>query len=152
MLKPTQKAPDFTLPDHTGQAVSLADLIKDGPLILYFYPADFTPGCTKEACNIRDMHQELVQAGLRVFGISPQDAASHTKFKEKYNLPFTLLSDVNKAVIRQFDVEGPFGLGVRRATFLIDADGEIKDAVMADFRISEHDQFMKKVVALQSKR
>jgi peroxiredoxin len=72
--------------------VSLIDMLEQGPLVLYFYPADFTPGCTKEACSIRDMHDDILSVGLRVLGVSPQDATSHMKFKEEHELPFTLLS------------------------------------------------------------
>ena len=100
MLKPGAKAPDFILPNEDGEEVSLSDLLEAGPIVLYFYPADFTPGCTKEACSIRDMHDDILSVGLRVVGISPQDGASHQKFKAKHNLPFTLLSDTAKVAIK----------------------------------------------------
>ena len=77
MLKVGSKAPQFVLYDDQGQETSLSDLLRDGPLILYFYPADFTPGCTKEACSIRDIHNDIQSVGLQVAGISPQDEASH---------------------------------------------------------------------------
>ena len=147
MLKPGDNAPDFTLPDQDGTQVSLSDLLKDGPLVLYFYPADFTPGCTKEACSIRDMHDEIAEAGMRVVGVSPQDAASHSKFRAKYGLPFTLLADPGKTAVKAFGVDGPLGVGVRRATFLIDQDGLIRDAVLADIRVGRHEEFIKKAVA-----
>ena len=91
MLETEQKAPEFTLPDQDGHDISLTSLLKDGPAILFFYPADFTPGCTREACSIRDLHREISRAGLTVAGISPQSPDSHKRFREKYNLPFTLL-------------------------------------------------------------
>jgi peroxiredoxin Q/BCP len=147
MLKPGDNAPDFTLPDQDGTQVSLSDLLKDGPLVLYFYPADFTPGCTKEACSIRDMHDEIAEAGMRVVGVSPQDEASHSKFRAKYGLPFTLLADPGKTAVKAFGVDGPLGVGVRRATFLIDQDGLIRDAVLADIRVGRHEEFIKKAVA-----
>ena len=147
MLKPGDNAPDFTLADQDGAQVSLGDLLKDGPLVLYFYPADFTPGCTKEACSIRDMHDEIAEAGMRVVGVSPQDEASHSKFRAKYGLPFTLLADPDKTAVKAFGVDGPLGVGVRRATFLIDQDGLIRDAVLADIRVGRHEEFIKKAVA-----
>jgi peroxiredoxin Q/BCP len=150
MLEIGQQAPQFTLPDQAGKPVSLQGLLENGPLVVYFYPADFTPGCTKEACTIRDLHGELVAAGLQVAGISLQGAESHQRFAEKYRLPFLLLSDVEKDVIKDYDVNGPFGFGVRRATFLIDQDGVIRDAVLADLRIGQHEEFIRQAIALQA--
>ena len=147
MLTPGERAPDFTLPDQDGQPVTLSQLLAEGPLVLYFYPADFTPGCTKEACTIRDMHDEIASAGMRVVGIAPQDAASHARFREKHALPFTLLSDPDKRAIRAYGVDGPLGVGVRRATFLIGADGKILDAVRADLRIGRHEAFIRDAIA-----
>jgi peroxiredoxin Q/BCP len=148
MLKAGTKAPKFTLPNDRGGKTSLADLLSDGPLILYFYPADFTPGCTKEACSIRDIHNDIQSVGLQVAGISPQSTESHERFRDEYELPFTLLSDPDKSVIRKYDVDGPFGVGVRRATFLINRDGTIQDAVLADVRIGLHTEFIEKAIAL----
>src|SRR5215475_783342 len=126
MLAIGSRAPEFTLPDQDDRPVSLTTLLNRGPLILYFYPADFTPGCTKEACMIRDLHSELVGRGLAVAGISPQGAQSHRGFREKHSLPFTLLSDPDKSVIAMYEVVGPLGLGVRRATYLIDPSRHIR--------------------------
>lgn len=148
MLAIGARAPEFTLPDADGQATSLSNLLRDGPLILYFYPADFTPGCTREACQIRDLHTDLEAAGLRVAGVSPQSPASHRAFREKYKLPFTLLADEDRFVIKMYDVQGPLGFGVRRATFLIDQGRHIQDTVLADFRIGEHEAFVRKAAAL----
>lgn len=150
MLEISEQAPRFTLPDQTGKPVSLQGLLENGPVVLYFYPADFTPGCTREACTIRDLHGELVAAGLQVAGISPQSTESHRRFAEKYQLPFLLLSDVGKAVIVDYGVNGPLGFGVRRATFLIDQDGIIRDAVLADLRIGQHEEFIRQAIALQA--
>lgn len=149
MLKQGDKAPEFVLANDEGVDTSLSDLLQDGPLILYFYPADFTPGCTKEACSIRDIHDDIQAVGLTVVGISPQDVDSHRKFRDEYELPFTLLSDPNKEVIRMYDVDGMFGVGVQRATFLISQDRKIQDAVIANVRIARHAEFIERAVALR---
>jgi peroxiredoxin Q/BCP len=147
MLEVGTRAPDFSLPDADGTPQSLAGLLSQGSLVLYFYPADFTPGCTKEACDLRDLHGELVRSGLRVVGVSPQSPESHARFREAHSLPFTLLSDERKAVIRAYDVDGPLGFGVRRATYLIGQDATIKDALLADLRIGRHAEFVRKAAA-----
>ncbi len=152
MLPLGGRAPEFTLPDQDEQSVSLSNLLRAGPLILYFYPADFTPGCTREACMMRDLHAEMEQAGLNVAGISPQQPSTHRRFREKYRLPFTLLSDADKFVIGMYDVRGPLGIGVRRATYLIDQARYIRAAVLANFRISEHEAFVRRAVALSAGR
>ncbi len=149
MLDIGARAPEFILNDHEGNETSLTDLIKNGPLILYFYPADFTPGCTKEACSIRDIHNDIQSVGLQVAGVSPQDADSHRRFREEHNLPFTLLCDPEKVAIKMYDVDGPFGVGVRRATFLITQDRKIQDAMLADVRIGRHKEFIEKAVILR---
>ena len=150
MLAIGGRAPEFTLPDQDERNVSLSTLLRDGPLILYFYPADFTPGCTREACALRDLHGDILQAGLDIAGVSPQDPASHRAFREKYQLPFTLLSDVDKSVIRMYEVRGPLGFSVRRATYLIDQARYIRAAVLADFRIAEHEDFVRKAAAMSA--
>ena len=147
MLKAGDRAPEFTLPDQDGKEVSLASLLADGPLVLYFYPADFTPGCTKEACSIRDMHDDLLDAGVRVVGVSPQDGGSHARFRAKHGLQFTLLADVDKQAVKAFGVDGPLGLGVRRATFLIGQDGIIQDMVLADVMVGKHADFIRRAAA-----
>lgn len=149
MLKPGSKAPEFVLANDQGGETSLSDLLQSGPLILYFYPADFTPGCTKEACSIRDIHNDIQAVGLQVAGISPQDEESHQRFRDEHDLPFILLSDPDKVVVKMYDVDGPFGVGVRRATFLINQDRTIQDAVQADVRIGRHQDFIEKAVVLR---
>ena len=149
MLKSGARAPEFVLQDEGGNEVSLTDLLSDGPLILYFYPADFTPGCTKEACSIRDIHNDIQSVGLTVAGVSPQDAESHSKFRDKHNLPFTLLCDPDKVAIKMYDVDGPLGIGVRRVTYLINQDRTIADAVQADLMIGRHKEFIDKAIALR---
>lgn len=149
MLDNDVAAPDFSLPDDAGRTVTLSALLEQGPLILYFYPADFTPGCTREACSIRDIHGEIAAAGLTVVGVSPQDVATHARFRAEYGLPFTLLSDTDKSVIRAYDADGPFGIGVRRVTYLIDADGTIRDRVQADLLIGRHTEFVENAIRLR---
>jgi len=149
MLETEQKAPEFTLPDQDGRDISLTSLLKGGPVILYFYPADFTPGCTREACSIRDLHREISGAGLSVAGISPQSPESHRRFREKYQLPFTLLSDETREVIRMFGVNGLFGFWVQRVTYLIDQNRCIKGRVKAHFSIAEHEAFIKQAIELR---
>lgn len=147
MLAVGMRSPEFTLPDQDEQNVSLSSLLRDGPLILYFYPADFTPGCTREACGIRDLHARLRSAGLEVAGVSPQSADSHRRFREKYQLPFPLLADVDRFVIRLYDVRGPLGFGVRRVTYLIDQARIIRGHLLADFRIGQHEEFVRAAIA-----
>jgi peroxiredoxin Q/BCP len=140
------------LPDQDGESVSLSGLLRTGPLLLYFYPADFTPGCTKEACDIRDMHDDISDVGIRVVGISPQGGDSHARFRRRHELPFTLLADEDKSVAKAFGVDGPLGIGVRRATFLIGEDGIIEDVVVADLRIGRHGDFIRQAVARRQTR
>lgn len=144
MIRPGTDAPGFSLHDQDGATVTLEALLSDGALILYFYPADFTPGCTKEACSVRDMQSDLAASGLRVVGVSPQDVDSHRRFADKYKLNFRLLSDPDKQAIKAYDVDGPLGFGVRRASFLIGAGGVVEDAVLADFQISRHEDFIRR--------
>ena len=146
MLANGTKAPEFDLPDQGGRRHTLKSLLASGPIILYFYPADFTPGCTKEACSFRDLQQDLLAADLRVVGVSPQDAASHARFAAKHGLDFVLLADPEKKAVKAYDVDGPLGFGVRRGTYLIDRQGTIRDSVLADLRISEHAAFVQRAI------
>jgi len=128
-----QPAPEFTLPSDTGETVSLESL-RGKPVVLYFYPKDDTPGCTAQACGIRDAWDEFVRAGAVVLGVSPDDEASHVKFKAKYELPFTLLADTDHVVADAYGVwgektfAGKTYMGVNRSTFVIDADGNVAKA------------------------
>lgn len=149
MLKPGSTAPEFILPNEDGEETSLTQILQSGPIILYFYPADFTPGCTKEACAIRDIHDDILSVGLRVVGISPQDGDSHSRFKDEHDLPFTLLSDPDKVAIKMYDVDGPLGIGVRRATYLVTQGMKIQAAMQADFRIERHKEFIEKAIILR---
>ena len=150
MIKAGERAPEFTLPDETAKDRTLTELLSAGVIVLYFYPADFTPGCTRQACVLRDIHTEIEGAGLRVVGISPQNPQSHAKFKAEYQLPFVLLSDEQKTVIKMYGVNGPLGVGVRRATYLIDASRRVRDAVLADFKIARHADFVRKAIMLRA--
>ncbi len=126
VLKLGQKAPDFALKDAQGMVHHLSDY-RGQMVVLYFYPKDFTPGCTAEACNLRDNYQALTERHLRILGISYDNPETHRKFTEKYHLPFPVLSDTAKTVAKAYGVSGGlFGfIGPKRTTFLIDADGTI---------------------------
>ena len=117
MLKVGDIAPKFILPDQKGSEFSLTEKLRDGALILFFYPADFTPGCTKEVCAIRDIHEEILSVGMQVVGVSPQNRASHSRFSDEYDLPYTLICDPDKVAIKMYDADGPMGFGVRRVTY-----------------------------------
>jgi thioredoxin-dependent peroxiredoxin len=135
-------APDFMLPDENGTPRSLSDY-HGQPVVLYFYPKDDTPGCTKEACAFRDDYSAYEQASVTILGVSPDSPKSHTKFKKKYDLPFTLLSDEDHSVADQYGVWGPKNFmgrsyeGVHRTTFLIDEDGKIR-RVFENVKPAEH--------------
>ena len=146
MLEEGDLVPDFELVTDTGQTISLDELLAKGSLILYFYPADFTPGCTAEACDIRDMYPDIKAVNAHVVGVSPQSAETHKRFKAKYELPFPLMADPDKTVIKAFGVNGPMGFGVRRVTFLINEEKRIADRVIADFAIKRHAQFIGHVI------
>jgi peroxiredoxin Q/BCP len=130
MVEEGKAAPDFELTSDSGETVSLASL-RGKPVVLYFYPKDDTPGCTAQACGLRDAWGEFERAGAVVLGVSPDDAASHAKFKEKYGLQFPLLADPDHAVAEEYGVWGEkhlYGktyMGIVRSTFVIDADGNV---------------------------
>ena len=130
MLSIGTAAPDFTLPDQNGASHSLSDYRRQ-KVILYFYPKDNTAGCTKQACNFKELMPQFREKGAVILGISKDSVASHKRFEEKYGLPFTLLSDEEKAVIQAYDVwkekknYGKVSMGVVRTTYLIDENGVI---------------------------
>jgi peroxiredoxin Q/BCP len=142
------KAPDFSLLDDSGNTVSLKDF-KGQQVVLYFYPKDDTPGCTKEACGFRDVNSTLQTRGVVVLGVSLDGATAHKKFKAKYGLPFTLLSDedatVSKAygVYKQKNLYGRRSWGIERSTFVIDPAGRIQ----ASFRKVKVDGHIDEVLA-----
>ena len=127
-------APDFTLRSDAGEDVSLSDL-RGRTVVLYFYPRDDTPGCTTQACGLRDVYGELEQRGATVLGVSPDTEAAHVKFKEKYGLPFTLLADPDHEVAELYGVwveknmYGKKSMGIKRSTFVIAADGNVAKAM-----------------------
>ena len=131
MLKVGDKAPDFKLKDETGREISLSSF-RDKKVVIYFYPKDDTPGCTKEACSIRDVYDDILEAGAVVIGISKDDARSHERFKSKYNLPFYLLSDPENEVIEQYGawqekkMYGKTYMGIARITYIVDGEGIVK--------------------------
>jgi len=130
MVDEGKPAPDFELTSDTGEPVRLSSL-RGKPVVLYFYPRDDTPGCTTQACGIRDAYAEFRKRGAVVLGVSPDDESSHVKFKEKYSLPFTLLADPGHEVAENYDVwvernrYGKKSMGIERATFVIDANGNV---------------------------
>lgn len=142
-LEAGAKAPAFTLASDDGTKVKLSDL-KGSPVVLYFYPADDTPGCTREACAFRDRSAELKKLGAKVLGVSPDDVASHAKFRDKYELNFPLLADPDHAVAEKFgawrekNMYGQKKMGIVRSTFLIDAAGVIR-RVWKSVKVDGHD-------------
>jgi len=142
-LQEGDRPPAFTLSADDGSKVKLADL-KGSPVVLYFYPADDTPGCTREACAFRDRSAELKKLGAKVFGISPDDIASHVKFKSKFKLNFPLLADPDHKVAEQFgawrekNMYGKKKMGIVRSTFVIGPDGMIKK-VWRSVKVDGHD-------------
>jgi peroxiredoxin Q/BCP len=146
MLAAGERAPDFVLPDQQGRSVALSSLLAAGPVVLFFYPGDFTPVCTREVCMVRDVHAELAAAGITVVGISADSVESHERFRDRHALPYPLLADVDKTVVRAYGVAGPVGFGVRRATFLIDRDGVIREAVSASLRVGRHEKLLRRAI------
>ncbi|MHB8641847.1 MAG: thioredoxin-dependent thiol peroxidase [Gaiellaceae bacterium] len=130
MVEEGKPAPDFELTSDAGERVKLSDL-RGKPVVIYFYPKDDTPGCTTQACGIRDHWADFGERGAVVLGISPDDESSHVKFKEKYGLPFTLLADPDHAVAEKYGTWGErknYGktyMGIERSTFVIDSDGNV---------------------------
>ena len=142
MVSEGEPAPDFTATTDAGEGVSLSDF-RGRPVVLYFYPRDDTPGCTAQACRIRDAYAEFERAGAVVLGISPDTGAKHVKFKKKYDLPFTLVADPEHEVAERYGVwgkkryAGRTYMGVSRTTFLIAADGTVAK-VMHDVKPDTH--------------
>ena len=130
MVEEGKPAPDFELTSDAGERVKLSDF-RGKPVVLYFYPKDDTPGCTAQACGIRDAYSEFEGRGAVVLGVSPDSEARHVKFRDKYGLPFTLLADPDHAVAEDYDVwvekkyMGKTYMGVERSTFLIDSEGNV---------------------------
>jgi thioredoxin-dependent peroxiredoxin len=132
-------APDFTLPSHSGEEVSLRDFVgKKRAVVLFFYPKDDTPGCTKEACSFRDGYEQFGNLGVEVIGVSSDSVRSHQRFVEKHDLPFVLLSDEGGEVRRLYGVPNTFGLFPGRVTYVIDQEGVVKHVFSSQLQAARH--------------
>jgi peroxiredoxin Q/BCP len=134
LLKEGEKAPDFTGGNQEGKEISLSDY-RGQRVVLYFYPKDNTPGCIAEACNLRDNYDDLIAKGFKVIGVSPDSESSHAKFKAKHDLPFDLVSDPSKEILKKYGAWGEKKMygktyeGVLRTTYIIDPDGIIEQVI-----------------------
>ncbi len=150
MLEEGKKAPAFTLPDKDGKKVSLKDFYGK-KIVLYFYPKDNTPGCTTEACSFRDSFPEFKNLNAEILGVSPDSPESHRKFAEKYELPFTLLSDTEKTVLKKYGVwkeKSMYGrkyMGVERTTVIIDEKGKVAK-IFPKVKVKGHAEEVKKAL------
>lgn len=133
------KAPDFKLADETGNPRSLSEFLEKGPVVLYFYPAALTPGCTAESCHFRDLAPEFEKVGAQRVGISADKVDKQQRFSSKHNFDFPLLSDTDKAVARAYGVRrGPGIIPNKRTTFVIGTDGTIKEIIRSETNMSVH--------------
>jgi peroxiredoxin Q/BCP len=137
-VKVGDRAPEFSLSDASGHSFRLADLRGKKPVVLYFYPKDDTPGCTKEACGFRDQYEEFQKLGAEVVGISSDSSASHQRFAAKHQLPFTLLADEGGAVRRLYGVPATLGLLPGRVTFVIDREGVVRHVLNSQLAAKRH--------------
>ncbi|HEV2779276.1 MAG TPA: peroxiredoxin [Actinophytocola sp.] len=138
-MKAGELAPDFELPDETGTIRSLKEFLADGPVVLFFYPAAMTPGCTAESCHFRDLAAEFAAVGAIRVGISPDPVAKQRAFSDKHSFDFPLLSDEDGAVARSFGVRRGFGpLLTKRQTFVIDTDGRVLEVIKSELRMNVH--------------
>jgi len=150
-IEPGSKAPAFTLTADDGTKVRLAEL-KGSPVVLYFYPKDDTPGCTREACAFRDQQVVFKKLGAKVFGISPDDVASHEKFRDKYDLNFPLLADPDHKMAEKYgawrekNMYGKKKLGIQRSTYLLDAAGKVAK-LWKSVKVDGHDEHVLKAIA-----
>jgi len=146
-----EKAPDFTLADDQGAKTKLSDC-RGTPVVLYFYPRDDTPGCTKEACAFRDRKAEIAKAGVKIFGISPDSVESHAQFRDKFSLNFPLLADVGHKVAERYgawrekNMYGKKTMGIQRSTFLIDREGRVAKA-WKSVQVDGHDEKVLEAIA-----
>jgi peroxiredoxin Q/BCP len=132
------EAPDFVLPDRTGKMVRLSEFRGHKAVVLYFYPKDDTPGCTKESCAFRDGYQDFQDAGAEVIGVSSDSAESHGKFAAKHRLPFTLLADQGGQVRKRYGVPATLGLLPGRVTFVVDRSGVVRHVFNSQFQATQH--------------
>jgi len=152
-VKAGDTAPDFELPDQTGTPRRLSELLADGPVVLFFYPAAMTPGCTAESCHFRDLAVDFAEVGARRVGISADAVDKQRRFDEANDLGFPLLSDVDRAVAAQFDVKRTvLPIPVKRATFVIDTDRTILKVISNEFQMSVHADKALEVLRQRAKR
>jgi len=131
-------APEFDLSDSSGKRVRLSDFRGKKSVVLYFYPKDDTPGCTKEACSFRDQYEAFKDAGAEVIGVSSDSEASHEKFATKYKLPFTLVADAGGAVRKRYGVPATLGILPGRVTFVIDREGVVRHVFNSQLQATKH--------------
>jgi peroxiredoxin Q/BCP len=137
-VRPGDPAPDFALPDASGQTVRLSDFRGRKAVVLYFYPKDDTPGCTKEACTFRDQYEDFVEAGAEVIGVSSDSTDTHTRFASKYRLPFRLLADRGGALRKSYGVPATLGLLPGRVTYVIDKQGIVRHVFNSQLQATQH--------------
>lgn len=146
-LKVGDKMPSFSLKDQKGNTITKEDFVGNSNLVLYFYPKDDTLGCTKEACSFRDQFEDFTELGAQVVGVSADSPESHAKFAEKYNLPFTLLSDEKNELRKAFGVKGNLlGLIPGRVTFIIDKEGVIQHKFDSQMNATKHVEVSKEIL------
>jgi peroxiredoxin Q/BCP len=146
-------APDFELPDETGTPRKLSDLLADGPVVLFFYPAAMTSGCTKESCHFRDLAAEFAEVGASRVGISPDAVDKQAKFSGMHGFDYPLLSDPDGAVATQFGVRRRFGpLLTKRQTFVIDTDRTVLEVIASELRFNSHADKALEILRARAKR
>lgn len=147
MLDVNDEAPDFQGSDQAGRQIALQDLLQRGPVVLYFYPKDFTPGCTQEACFFRDAYDELKDQGAEVVGVSVDGEDTHRRFAEKHGLAFPLLSDKDRRISRDYGAQRLFGLFTKRVTFVIDRERRIRGVFHHELNPGRHLEDVRRCLA-----
>lgn len=137
-MRPGDSAPDFIAEDQTGATVRLAELLADGPVVLFFYPKAFTPGCTWESCHFRDLADEFDAAGAQRVGISADDVSTQANFDAAHELGFPLLSDQDRSIAKRYGVKRPGPVLNKRKTFVIDTDGQVVEVIASEFNMENH--------------
>ncbi len=137
-MKQGDRAPDFTAPDQTGAPVRLTEMLADGPVVLFFYPKAFTPGCTKESCHFRDLATEFAEVGAQRLGISVDDVARQAEFASQYGLDYPVLSDPDRSIAKLYGVKRPGPLSNKRKTFVIGTDRRIIEVIDSEFNMDTH--------------
>ena len=137
-MKAGDKAPEFEAINAAGETVELSKLLTDGPIVLFFYPAAFTPGCTRESCHFRDLNAEFSSLGAQLVGISADSVDKQSRFANTYGFEFPLLSDGGSKIARRFGVSRPGFLPNSRTTFVIDTDGQVLDVIHSEFNMNVH--------------